>query len=382
MLPPHGGKLVDRKPKTDKNRKSLREKAENLPSMEIGASTAKDLQNIADGTYSPLTGFLGRNNFLKVVRDHALEDGTVWTIPILLDVEKEVAEELSERDEIALTSRDGEPLAVMTLTSIFSPDKRDAAKGLFGTAETEHPGVKNFLDRGEYFLGGPINLIRDPFTQFSNYYLKPVETRVLFKEKDWEKVVGFQTRNVPHRGHEHLQKSALEVVDGILIHPKIGKKKSGDWEDEVILESYDALIKEYYLKDHAALSIFPANMRYMGPREAIFDAIVRKNFGCTHFIVGRDHAGVGDYYGDFDAHYIFDELSDIGIEPLKFGYAYYCRKCGGMVTDKTCPHSMDKRVAPSGTKIREMINSGNRPPEEMMRAEVSDMILKADKPFV
>ena len=382
MLPPHGGKLVDRKPKTEKNRKNLSRKAEGLPKIKIDDSTAKDLQNIADGSYSPLTGFLGRNNFLKVVSDHSLEDGTVWTVPIILDVDKEFAEDLQEGDEVSLISKQGESLAVMTLTSIYSPDKKTTAEGLFGTSDREHPGVSNFLNRGDVFLGGPINLIKDPFKDFSNYYLKPVETRVLFKEKGWNKVVGFQTRNVPHRGHEHLQKSALEVVDGILIHPKIGKKKKGDWEDDVILKSYDALLKEYYLKDHAALSIFPANMRYMGPREAVFDAIVRKNFGCTHFIVGRDHAGVGDYYGDFDAHYIFDELADIGIEPLKFDYAYYCKKCGGMVTDKTCPHSMEDRVAPSGTKIREMITSGSRPPAEMMRTEVSDLILKIEKPFV
>ncbi|MFP4589508.1 MAG: sulfate adenylyltransferase [Candidatus Bipolaricaulota bacterium] len=382
MLPPHGGKLVNRRPKTDAGREQLQRRAENLPSIQVSEEIVKDLQNIADGGYSPLTGFMGKNDFLKVVQDKTLEDGTVWTVPIILDVSADRAAEFSPGDEVLLSDSSGEGLAILTVRDVFEYDKIEAAEGLFGTADENHPGVASFLRGEDCLVGGPVKLLNDGFRDFQDYHLRPVETRVLFKEKGWDTVVGFQTRNVPHRGHEYLQKSALEVVDGILVHPKIGKKKVGDWQDHVILAAYRALLDQYYLRDHSAMSIFPANMRYMGPREAVYDAIVRKNYGCTHFIVGRDHAGVGDYYGDFEAHQIFDELSDIDIEPLTFDYAYYCRKCQGMVTDKTCPHSMEDRVAPSGTKIREMIKSGKRPPTEMMRSEVADVILEAREPFV
>ena len=382
MLPPHGGQLVDRKPKTEQSRQVLMEKLQSLPELVIDQSTIKDLQNIADGSYSPLTGFMTENDFRKVVYDKTLEDGTVWTVPITLNVSRKRAKDLSAGQEIALSTEKGEKLALLELEEMYSCDKTEIAEELYGTVEREHPGVANFFDKGDIFLGGSIRLYTEGFRDFQEYYLRPVETRVLFKAKGWDTVVGFQTRNVPHRGHEHLQKSALEVVDGILIHPKIGRKKEGDWQDEVILKAYKELLGQYYLKDHAAMSIFPANMHYMGPREAVFDAIVRKNFGCTHFIVGRDHAGVGDYYGDFEAHQIFDKLADIDIHPLTFDYAYYCTKCGEMVTNKTCPHPMSDRVAPSGTKIRGLIRDGTCPPEEIMRPEVAEVVLEEKNPFV
>ncbi len=382
MLPPHGGNLVNREPSSAKNRENLKRKAGELKKVELSSGEVKHLQNIAYGSYSPLKGFMRQNDFNKVVKDKTLEDGTVWTVPIVLDVTEEKADEIENEEEVTLVDESGIQLAVMDLEQIYTVDKEEAAKGLFQTADEEHPGVSNFFDRGKYFLGGPIKLIRGGFDDFYKYLLKPVETRVLFKEKGWEKVVGFQTRNVPHRGHEHLQKSALEVADGIFIHPKIGQKKVGDWKDSVILESYDILLDNYYLHDHAVMSIFPADMFYMGPREAVFDAIVRKNYGCTHFIVGRDHAGVGDFYGDFDAHKIFDQLSDIDIEPLTFDFAYWCNKCGQMVTDKTCPHSMEDRIAPSGSKIRGMVKDGETPPNEIMRAEVAEFVTGKDNPFV
>lgn len=382
MLPAHGGKLINRYPKSDSLRKDLEKKSKELPQIPLDEGEVKDLLNIASGAYSPLKGFMGRNGLLKVAQDKTLEDGTVWTVPVTLALEKEKAEEIRGKEQLTLVDEGGRKLAVMDLREIYEPDKEELCSDLFGTADPNHPGVASFLDKGELFAGGPIRLLEEPPSIFSNYRLRPIETRVLFQQKGWESVVGFQTRNVPHRGHEHLQKSALELVDGILIHPKIGRKKSGDWQDEIIIKAYEVLLDHYYLKDHAALSIFTAQMRYMGPREAVFDAIVRKNFGCTHFIVGRDHAGVGDYYGEFEAHEIFDELSDIGIQPLKFDYAYYCKKCGEMVTDKTCPHSMEDRVAPSGTTIRSMVESGKRPPAEMMRPEVVDLILKEGELFV
>ena len=382
MLPPHGGNLVNREPRSAKSREHLKREASELKQIELRPGEVKHLQNIAFGSYSPLKGFLGKNDFNKVVRDKTLEDGTVWTVPIVLDITEEKADDIADEEKVTLVDESGIQLAILEVEEIYSVDKKEAARGLFETDDKGHPGVQSFLERGDYFIGGPIKLIRGGFEDFYQYLLKPVETRVLFKEKGWEKVVGFQTRNVPHRGHEHLQKSALEVADGLFIHPKIGQKKEGDWKDKVILESYDILLDNYYLHDHAVMSIFPADMFYMGPREAVFDAIVRKNYGCTHFIVGRDHAGVGDYYGDFDAHRIFEELSNIDIEPLTFDYAFWCKKCGQMVTDKTCPHSMEDRIAPSGSKIRRMIKDGQIPPNEIMRQEVAEFVTGQESPFV
>lgn len=382
MLPPHGGKLVNREPKSPRTREHLQKKAETLKTITLKPGEVKHLQNIAHGSYSPLTGFMGKHDLNKVVKDKTLEDGTVWTVPVILDISEEKVDEIENEDQVALLDEEGRKIGILDVDEIYTVDKEETAAGLFETTELDHPGVKSFLNREDYFIGGPIKLIRSGFEKFYKYLLKPVETRVLFKTKNWEKVVGFQTRNVPHRGHEYLQKSALEVVDGILIHPKIGEKKVGDWKDKIILESYDILLDHYYLKDHAVMSIFPADMFYMGPREAVFDAIVRKNYGCTHFIVGRDHAGVGDYYGDFDAHKIFDQLANIDIEPLTFDYAYWCKKCGQMVTDKTCPHSMDDRIAPSGTKIRNLVKQGETPPVEIMRSEVAEFVANSTSPFV
>ncbi|MFB6192795.1 MAG: sulfate adenylyltransferase [Candidatus Nanohaloarchaea archaeon] len=379
MIPPHGGKLVDRTVKEDK-KQGLLEEAKKLEKVELGKDLVKDLQNIADGRYSPLKGFMDRNNFLKVVEDKTLEDGTVWTVPIVLDVDEETRERIQDVERIALTHRD-EILATMDVDEIYTYDKEEAAEKLYRTADTDHPGVEMYLQKDDYLVGGDIKLIRKGFEKYSEYNLNPRETRVLFREKGWDTVVGFQTRNAPHRGHEYLQKSAMEHVDAVLVHPKIGAKKSGDYRDEVILSAYRTLLQEYY-PDHSAMSIFTAKMRYMGPREAVFDAIVRKNHGCTHFIVGRDHAGVGDYYGDYEAQEIFDDIGRIGIEPMFYDYAFYCEKCQDTVSEKTCPHGEEHHITPSGTKIRNMLSNGETPSKEMMRPEVAETITDFDQPLV
>ncbi|MFB6204006.1 MAG: sulfate adenylyltransferase [Candidatus Nanohaloarchaea archaeon] len=379
MIPPHGGKLVDRKVDGEQKER-LMEEAEDMESIEIGKDTVKDLQNIADGRYSPLTGFMDQNNFLKVVEDMTLEDGAVWTVPVVLDIDESQKDRIESEDRIVL-EHEGEKLAVMDVDEIYTYDREEVAEKLYTTADTDHPGVQMYMEKDEYLVGGDIRMLQDGFKEFQEYNLKPKDTRVLFKEKGWETVVGFQTRNAPHRGHEYLQKSAMEHVDAVLVHPKIGAKKSGDYRDEVILEAYQSLLQEYY-PDHSAMSIFTAKMRYMGPREAVFDAIVRKNHGCTHFIVGRDHAGVGDYYGEYDAQKIFDEVGEVGIEPMFYDYAFYCEKCHDTVSEKTCPHGDEHHVTPSGTKIRNMLSDGETPPEEMMRPEVAKTVQSFDQPLV
>lgn len=380
MIAPHGGRLINRKV-SDRKQQRLLEEADEMTSLRLDTGQIKDLQNIADGKYSPLTGFMDHNNTKKVIEDKTLEDGTAWTVPITLDIDEETAAGIEPGDEVVLTGPEDTPLAVMSVDEIFSYDKDHAVKHLYGTDDMDHPGVAMYQQKGEKAVAGDIDFIQPGFQQFEQYNLRPADTRVLFKEKGWDTVVGFQTRNAPHRGHEYLQKSALEHVDAILVHPKIGTKKAGDYRDEVILEAYRSLMDNYY-RDQAAMSIFTAKMRYMGPREAVFDAIVRKNHGCTHFIVGRDHAGVGDYYDEFAAQQIFDEFGSIGIEPMFYDYAFFCRECMDTVSEKICPHDPEDRVTPSGTKIRNMLADGDTPPAEMMRPEVAETIKSFDQPLV
>lgn len=382
MINPHGGKLINRTVTSPKEKKRIKKRAKSMPKIHVKDTQILDILNIANGSYSPLKGFMNRADFMKVVNDKTLEDGTVWTVPIVLDVTSEQASQLSTGHEIALVDKNSHLLAVLNLDDKYSWDKEEVIEKLFATCDRKHPGVKNFLQMGDILLGGTIKLIHQMHNKFERFQLKPIETRVLFKQKGWNTVVGFQTRNVPHRGHEYLQKSALETVDGILIHPKIGKKKPGDFKDSLILKSYQILMDHYYLKDHAVMSIFLADMRYMGPREAVFDLLVRKNYGCTHFIVGRDHAGVGNYYDSFEAHRIFDEFPDLGVKPLKFNYAFYCKKCHQMVSAKTCPHSDEHRVTPSGTRLRKLLKDGEKVPPELMRPEVAEILSKEKEPFV
>ncbi|MCE8422840.1 MAG: sulfate adenylyltransferase [Candidatus Methanoperedens sp.] len=375
QIKPHGGKLINRTLNEQKRKKIINESSE-YQSVPIKVDLMKDVENIASGLFSPLEGFICREDYESILYNKRLSNGLPWTLPIILDTDNNM---IKEGDDILLKNN-GHAVAVMRIDEIYSYDKRAYAEQVYGTNDAAHPGVAKTYSMKDKLLAGKISLINESETPYFKYAMKPAETRNLFKEKGWEKVVGFQTRNVAHLGHEYLQKSALTMVDGLFINPVIGKKKIGDFKDEVILESYEVLIDNYFPKDRVVLGIFQTEMRYAGPREAIFHAIVRKNYGCTHFIIGRDHAGVGSFYHPFAAQEIFKEFPDIGIEPMFFMSFFYCNKCGGISNDKVCPHT--DRVDFSGTKMRQMIEAGKRPPSDSMRPEVADVILKSGKPFV
>lgn len=371
---PHGGKLINRT-LSEQKRKKIIEQSSEYQSVSVSSDLMKDVENIASGLFSPLEGFNCREDYESILYNKRLSNGLPWTLPIVLDVENN----MNEGDEILLKNSD-HIVALMQVEEKYSFDKRTHAEQVFGTNDASHPGVAKTYAMKDKLLGGKISLINESKTPYYKYALKPAETRNLFREKGWEKIVGFQTRNVAHLGHEYLQKSALTMVDGLFINPVIGKKKKGDFKDDVILESYEVLIDNYYPKDRVVLGIFQTEMRYAGPREAIFHAIVRKNYGCTHFIIGRDHAGVGSFYHPYAAQEIFREFPDIGIEPMFFMSFFYCNKCGGITNDKVCPHN--DRIDFSGTKMRQMIESGKRPTPDLMRPEVADVILKSGSPFV
>ncbi len=377
---PHGGKLVNRVA-SDQEGERLLEEASEMKKLKITRDLAVDVMNIAHGVYSPIEGFLLADEFQHVLDNMRLPDDTPWTIPIVLDVNEEDIAGVSEGDSLALEVN-GKILAVMEIEEIYGYDKKEYARKVFKTESTEHPGVLEVYSKKDLLLGGKITLLNHLESGFERYLLWPVETRVLFQEKGWRTVVGFQTRNAPHIGHEYLQKTALTFVDGLFINPVIGKKKRGDFRDDVILEAYKVLIEHYYPKDSAVMSVLLYNMRYAGPREAIFHAIMRKNFGCTHFVVGRDHAGVGNFYGPYEAQEIFREFPDLGITPLFFKEFFYCRKCGGIVNERFCPHDESQKIRFSGTKMRKLILEGKRPPPELMRPEVVDVIMSFENPFV
>ena len=379
MPKPHGGVLVNRTV-DEESASAARERAGELPRLVIDTEQAVEVEDIATGVFSPLTGFMNSREYGSVLEHMRLPDDTAWTLPVVLDVAD--PSELREGLEVALVEGDGPPFATMRVEDIFGLDRDRHAAAVYGTTDESHPGVAATMGMNSFLVGGPVTLIERRKAPFERYSLTPLETRVLFREKGWRQVVGFQTRNVPHLGHEYVQKTALTFVDGIFINPVIGKKKKGDFTDEVILDSYQALIDNYYLKERAVMAILRYRMRYAGPREAVFHAIVRKNFGCTHFIVGRDHAGVGDFYGPFEAQEIFNDFPDLGIVPVFFNTFSYCRKCDGVVNEKTCPHGEEDQVSFSGTNIRKRLIDGDVPPAELMRPEVADIILASDNPFV
>lgn len=380
MIQPHGGKLIERVLTGAKKDEAL-DKAKRLPRLKLDPESVSDVENMATGVYSPLEGFLGEKDFRNVLNEMRLADDLPWTVPIVLDVDKATADGFKPGGEILLVNEEDRPVAILNLEEKYAYDKAEFAQKVFGTTDRAHPGVAKVMDMKDVLLAGKIDLIELAPTPFDRWKLSPRETRVLFKEKGWKTVVAFQTRNTPHIGHEYVQKTALTFTDGIFVNPVIGKKKKGDFKDEVILASYEELIRNYYLKERAVMAILQMEMRYAGPREAIHHAILRKNFGCTHIIIGRDHAGVGTYYHPYAAQEIFDEFPDLGIIPLFFRAFSFCKKCNSVVNEKTCPHPSPEHIQFSGTKIRDLLVQGIIPPAELIRPEVARIIMQFKEPF-
>lgn len=378
-IPAHGGHLINRIA-TPIQQQEFLDKAENLPRVQLTERAFSDLELIAIGGFSPLVGFMGQSDYREVVKNMRLANGLPWSIPITLPVSPEIAATVKEGMLVRLDNIKGQFVGVMELTEKYSYDKEEEVINVYRTDDLAHPGVKVVFDQGPINLAGPVWLLqRKPHPLFPEYQIDPVKSREFFKEKGWQTIVGFQTRNPIHRAHEYIQKCALETVDGLFLHPLVGATKDDDIAADVRMRCYEILLEKYYPKDRVILAINPAAMRYAGPREAIFHALLRKNYGCTHFIVGRDHAGVGNYYGTYDAQYIFNEFQpgELGITPMMFEHAFYCSLTGQMATTKTSPSLPEQRVHLSGTKVREMLRNGQLPPPEFSRPEVAAELARA-----
>ncbi len=379
MLKPHGGSLVNRALTGGWRAEAVRA-THGLVRWQIPPDVAYDVENIARGVMSPLEGFMRQEDFLSVVQRKRLASDVPWTIPIVLDVDREELRGVDAGDTVALVIED-RVVGLLHVEDVYTFEPRSYAFEVFRTLDAAHPGVARVFSLKPHLVGGAVDLV-DPLPHsFARYRLFPRETRLLFREKGWRTVVGFQTRNVPHLGHEYVQKTALTFVDGIFINPVVGRKKPGDFRDEVIISAYESLMTHYYLRERSVLSVLHTDMRYAGPREAIFHAILRKNFGCTHFVVGRDHAGVGNFYPPYAAQEIFEEFPDLGIVPLFFTAFFYCRRCGSVANEKTCPHPADQRLEFSGTGLRRAL-SRDGDSAALIRPEVAEVIARFEQPFV
>lgn len=379
LVPPHGGEL---KPLLveGREREELVQRAQGLPEVRLSSRETSDLIMLAIGAFSPLDGFLGEEDYAAVVESMHLKDGTMWPIPITLAVSSGQAAGIGPDEDVALVDDEtGELMGVMTVREKYTYDKKREAAHVFRTEDEAHPGVAKVFAQGDTLLGGPVKAVSEgPYPLlYGEHYGRPADTRAIFAELGWSTVAAFQTRNPIHRSHEYCTKIALEVSDGILIHPLVGKLKADDIPADVRMKCYEVLLEKYYPKDRVVLKVYPMEMRYGGPREALLHAVFRQNYGCSHLIVGRDHAGVGDYYGPFDAQKIFEDIpaGDLHIEPLNIDWTFWCHKCDGMASMKTCPHGKEDRVLISGTKVREMLSAGEMPPKEFSRPEVAQILV-------
>jgi sulfate adenylyltransferase len=372
LILPHGGVLKNRFCEREKIAEFLGKP--DVPEINLDDWTVCDAEMIGCGGFSPLEGFMDEKNYLSVINSMRLTDGTVWSMPVVLPVEDPSIFKNKEKAILVYKKR---PLGIIEISDIFKRRKEEECMKVFKTTDPSHPAVRYIKECPDYLVGGNIYFIKPERRKFRKYYLYPDETREEFKKRKWKTVVGFQTRNPIHRAHEYIQKCALEICDGLFIHPIIGRTKSDDIPAEVRMKCYEVLIRNYFPRDRVMLCVNPSAMRYGGPREAILHAIVRKNYGCTHFIVGRDHAGVGNFYGPYDAQRIFEEFkeSEIGIKPLFFENSFYCKKCASMATEKTCPHGEKFRISISGTKTRELLSKGKLPPPEFTRREIAEVLI-------
>ncbi len=382
MIRAHGGQLIQRVAEPGE-RGELAARASSLPALTLNQRELSDLRLIAIGAMSPLEGFMTGEEYGSVLDTMRLPLGLPWTIPVTLSVKEGEAGGTRPPFEAALRNESGEVLGLMEVEDLYPVDKEREAQRVLGTTDSVHPGVRYLSALSDTYAGGKVTLFeRMKDDLFEEYHLDPKETRILFREKGWERVVAFQTRNPIHRAHEYLLKCALEMVDGLLIHPIMGETKSDDIPADVRMLCYEAIMENYFPRNRVALSIFPAAMRYAGPREAVFHAILRKNYGCTHFIVGRDHAGVGSYYGTYDAQNIFHEFEpgELEIVPMMFEHAFFCKRCGGMSSPKTCPHGKEDHLFLSGTRVREMLSRGESLPPEFTRGEVAEVLERHYRP--
>ena len=378
VISPHGeGSLVNRL-LTGPELQTAQQQFESLPRVSVDAYTAFDIDGIAKGIFTPLEGFMNEEQTRRVMDTMYLAPTIPWTFPILLPVSQADADRLEVGQQVGLVDEQGQPVAILDLEEKFAIDKQELAEKIYRTTEDKHPGVAYTYQSGPVYLAGPIHALAHRRIEFQDFNLTPSQTREAFKLRGWKRIVAFQTRNPIHRAHEYLTKCALEICDGLMIHPIMGTTKKDDIPGEIRMRCYQVLMDKYYAPDHVMLSLLPVNMRYAGPREAILHAIMRRNFGCTHFIVGRDHAGVGDYYGTYDAHYIFDEFDPkhLGVTPMFFDHAFFSKITGSMASKKTCPGGPEDHIFLSGTKVRQMLKDGQLPPEEFTRPEVAKVLME------